>query len=971
MPVKYLVRIFISIFTIFGSPFNCSFMIFTSCSQYGFCGTTAEFCGKGCQSNCVEHPKPSGKTGKTLNRVIGYWEAWNDRSTCHKTSASDLPLDALTHVNYAFAYIDPSTFQITTMDVATAISTFDDIGAIKVTNPDIQIFVSLGGWTFSDNDTVTQPVFGNIAGNAANRQKFATNLLSFLTAYGFDGVDLDWEYPGAPDRGGKKDDTKNYVELCKTLRETFDKSGRTLGITFTAPSSFWYLRWFDLPGMMKYVDWLNFMTYDLHGVWDSTNPISGSIVQGHTNLTEIKLATELLWRVGLSPSQVALGFGFYGRSFTLADPSCTKPGCPFSGGGAKGVCTGTSGCEDFQVIHDKEAAVKYFSWDKNQWISFDDEETFKQKVDWGNDIGFGGSLIWASDLGFQFLGQGCYVFSITQDDINQYACDRGYERVGEVKIAGSSWGGKPGESGTGRCSRGGKAFCCDVGIEALTDDCYWTECGASCKGDDAKVAHAYDKDGKCLYDTGLKRGEGHDLDKRYERYLGGNTYCCKKDRIAFNRCNWVGKGDCADNTCDRTEVTLLTNPYGDSSTSCNWWRSKALCCQPNQDTLQTLDCDADLCADNQAACDDEAGYDDSDGFGSVTKRSYISSDGRRWNSYSSSLHLLEDRAKTRPGDRRKMILNIPKVVGSSIYGVLNLESIQYPPGAKMFSGDGASTVPIKGGFAMASDLCDSISVKFIAFKDLPSKGFNAEHMQEIKMVPQWLTTALTGVLPSGKKMQAAVIDPQKLIDLWNKDYSVSLPKIGVEVNDVKNLIDPITPNDRIFTIIGAFAYRIGMTFIPADMNLIKRDILGGNNPQAIGKFNKNLKAVVNSGDMDAAKMIIGPLQKTFGVFNILNDAYLADYFDQARGDFLKEVQHMHDHMPGLEPLLPIWIEFEKDYYETAATFAQNFILTRTSLIAGKFLGVPTGALTPAAAKLTYEAAKLATQVAKLKFQKKN
>jgi chitinase len=71
------------------------------------------------------------------------------------------------------------------------------------------------------------------------------------------------------------------------------------------------------------------MTYDLHGIWDTSNPI-GSIVQGHTNLTEIQLATELLWRNQVPPKQVVLGFSFYGRSFTLADPSCTKPSCPFS-----------------------------------------------------------------------------------------------------------------------------------------------------------------------------------------------------------------------------------------------------------------------------------------------------------------------------------------------------------------------------------------------------------------------------------------------------------------------------------------------------------------------------------------------------------------------------------------------------------------------------------------------------------------
>jgi chitinase len=73
---------------------------------------------------------------------------------------------------------------------------------------------------------------------------------------------LHREYPGAPDRGGKEDDTKNYVELLKTLRSSFDRSGRDLGITFTAPSTLWYLRWFDLPGIMKYADWVNLVRQD-------------------------------------------------------------------------------------------------------------------------------------------------------------------------------------------------------------------------------------------------------------------------------------------------------------------------------------------------------------------------------------------------------------------------------------------------------------------------------------------------------------------------------------------------------------------------------------------------------------------------------------------------------------------------------------------------------------------------------------
>lgn len=233
----------------------------------------------------------------------------------------------------------------------------------------------------------------------------------------FDGLDIDWEYPGASDRGGKPEDTKNYVLLLKTLQETFAASGGNYGLTFTAPSSYWYLRWFDLENMIKYADWINLMSYDLHGVWDATDPI-GSIVQAHTNLTEIKQATELFWRVNVPPEKIVMGFGFYGRSFTLADPSCTKPGCPFKGASTPGPCTDTGGILAYYEImaalngntgsskrstitpvHDKKDAVNYFTYDNNQWVSYDDATTFGQKVDWANTVGLGGSMIWASDLG--------------------------------------------------------------------------------------------------------------------------------------------------------------------------------------------------------------------------------------------------------------------------------------------------------------------------------------------------------------------------------------------------------------------------------------------------------------------------------------------------------------------------------------------------------------------------------------------
>lgn len=74
----------------------------------------------------------------------------------------------------------------------------------------LKIWIPIGGWIFSDNDTDTQAVWGDLASTPAKRSQFANNLIKFMREWGFDGADLDWEYPGAPDRGGHKEDSHNF-----------------------------------------------------------------------------------------------------------------------------------------------------------------------------------------------------------------------------------------------------------------------------------------------------------------------------------------------------------------------------------------------------------------------------------------------------------------------------------------------------------------------------------------------------------------------------------------------------------------------------------------------------------------------------------------------------------------------------------------------------------------------------------------
>lgn len=90
--------------------------------------------------------------------------------------------------------------------------------------------------------------------------------------------------------------------------------------------------------------------------------------------------------------------------FTLSDPTCTAPGCPFSGGGAAGECTQNVGTLSLPEINqivargarvtlNEAAAVKYAVFDTNQWVSYDDADTFKLKVNYANSHCLGGYVL--------------------------------------------------------------------------------------------------------------------------------------------------------------------------------------------------------------------------------------------------------------------------------------------------------------------------------------------------------------------------------------------------------------------------------------------------------------------------------------------------------------------------------------------------------------------------------------------------
>ncbi|KAJ6523143.1 hypothetical protein DFH09DRAFT_1421136, partial [Mycena vulgaris] len=389
----------------------------------GFCGFGSDFCGADvCTSNCdakAECGKDAPPQNVTCPLVSPLGHATenptaNDppRMSRFKSTVSTEPpnrllrglggdaisAETLTHINFAFALISNS-FNVIEMSAGDT-DLWKRTTALKSRNPTLKVYLSIGGWTF--NDPPTSRIFSELAASSANTQTFISSVLRVFEAYGFDGLDVDWEYPAANDRGGVPADTKNYVTFMAAVKKAF--SGPGYGLTFTAPSSYWYLQHFDLPGLLEHADWVNVMTYDLHGFWDGKDIWIGPIVGAHTNLTEIDEAFKLYWRVGVDPKQMVMGFGFYGRSFTLASSDCTEPGCTWQSGGNAGPCSGQSGilisgssASVVLPVFDEDAGVKYVVWDSEQWVSYDDAESFAVKMNYANDHCIGGSMIWSMD----------------------------------------------------------------------------------------------------------------------------------------------------------------------------------------------------------------------------------------------------------------------------------------------------------------------------------------------------------------------------------------------------------------------------------------------------------------------------------------------------------------------------------------------------------------------------------------------
>lgn len=375
--------------------------------------------------------KPRDKNNRPY-KVVCYYGTWSyTRPGDGQFNAENINPYLCTHLNYAFAKLDEKTNKMVLFDPKLDDSEEHMIqrtANLRKLNPNMAVLISLGGWNEGSNK------YSDMVSKDSSRKIFISSVVEFIQKYNLDGFDLDWEYPGFHANGGgdrqegRKQDIKDYVTLLKELKTAFSPFGYILTAAVSAGK--WTIdNAYDIKGINEHIDWINLMSYDLHGSWEHklghNSPLHAYSHEdwdvAAKQLT-IEFAVNLWIERGMAPEKIVLGVPLYARTFKLGDQNHFKPGDTAIGsGGDKGNLTQESGMLGYNEIcmmikqggwktyWDDKAMVPY-AVHANQWASYDNVKSVEEKVKWLISHKLGGGMIWSieTDDFHGLCGEGQY-----------------------------------------------------------------------------------------------------------------------------------------------------------------------------------------------------------------------------------------------------------------------------------------------------------------------------------------------------------------------------------------------------------------------------------------------------------------------------------------------------------------------------------------------------------------------------------
>ncbi|EGZ77431.1 chitinase 1 precursor [Neurospora tetrasperma FGSC 2509] len=264
---------------------------------------------------------------------------------------------------------------------------------LKKRNRNMKVLLSIGGWTYS-------PKFPPVAATEEGRRRFASSAVKLVQDWGFDGLDIDWEYPT------NAREAQDFVLLLRACRQALDDYARQYVpgyhflITIAAPAGPQHYGVMDLPGMNPYIDSWHLMAYDYAGSWDSTTGHQANLLPSPKNLLTTRFNTDQavrdFVRRGIPANKIVLGLPLYGRSFEDTDGL----GKPYSGIGAGTLEPGTWIYRDLPRPGAKEEydnlAKATYSYDASsrELITYDNVLSALVKTKYIFLRGLGGAVFW-------------------------------------------------------------------------------------------------------------------------------------------------------------------------------------------------------------------------------------------------------------------------------------------------------------------------------------------------------------------------------------------------------------------------------------------------------------------------------------------------------------------------------------------------------------------------------------------------